>query len=321
MGPKGYETLNAFVQMTDDELKQANELFAQSLTLGDSQSAIVNDGFDRIGKMAVAGYANGIGKDGEATAATEGFAEDQIEAAEEKFGVASPSKVFITIGYYCVMGLRNGIIKNTFWAVDAVDYLATKVLNKANAEFMSVRFEKYGRYISEGIAKGIRDNIGVIEAAASEAVYAAEGATRRAGEISSPSKMMARLGAFMTEGLAVGMVDAAYTVEKAASSVVDSTYEAYDNALSSVQDYADLNTTLLLTPILDMSYLDEQLSGLDQTIGVSGQNGGNFSATPSTGNTVNFTQNNYSPKALSRIDIYRQTKNQVSMLKGATAYA
>ena len=43
------------------------------------------------------------------------------------------------------------------------------------------------------------------------------------------------------------------------------------------------------------------------------QNGG---TTPTSGNNYNFTQNNYSPKALSRIDIYRQTKNQFSALKG-----
>ena len=35
------------------------------------------------------------------------------------------------------------------------------------------------------------------------------------------------------------------------------------------------------------------------------------------GNTFSFVQNNYSPKALSQIDIYRQTKNQFSAMKGA----
>jgi hypothetical protein len=33
-------------------------------------------------------------------------------------------------------------------------------------------------------------------------------------------------------------------------------------------------------------------------------------------NQINFTQNNYSPKALSRVEIYRDTKNQLSMMKG-----
>ena len=31
--------------------------------------------------------------------------------------------------------------------------------------------------------------------------------------------------------------------------------------------------------------------------------------------TVTFTQNNYSPKALSRDEIYRQTNNQLSTIK------
>lgn len=33
-------------------------------------------------------------------------------------------------------------------------------------------------------------------------------------------------------------------------------------------------------------------------------------------NSYSFVQNNYSPKPLSRIEIYRQTKNQFSALKG-----
>ncbi len=33
--------------------------------------------------------------------------------------------------------------------------------------------------------------------------------------------------------------------------------------------------------------------------------------------TFNFTQNNYSPKELSRIDIYRRTKNQFSQFERA----
>jgi hypothetical protein len=33
--------------------------------------------------------------------------------------------------------------------------------------------------------------------------------------------------------------------------------------------------------------------------------------------SVNYTQNNYSPKALTNAEIYRQTKNQLSTAKGA----
>ena len=38
----------------------------------------------------------------------------------------------------------------------------------------------------------------------------------------------------------------------------------------------------------------------------------------SNGNVYQFTQNNYSPKALSRIDIYRQTRNQFASIERAS---
>ena len=55
------------------------------------------------------------------------------------------------------------------------------------------------------------------------------------------------------------------------------------------------------------------IDGLNERVSeMEVQNGESSSA----GNTYQFTQNNYSPKALSRIDIYRQTKNQFSAMKG-----
>jgi hypothetical protein len=36
---------------------------------------------------------------------------------------------------------------------------------------------------------------------------------------------------------------------------------------------------------------------------------------PSISKTVNYTQNNYSPKALAAAEIYRKSNNQISRLK------
>lgn len=54
-------------------------------------------------------------------------------------------------------------------------------------------------------------------------------------------------------------------------------------------------------------------AGMDRENSGTNQNGNEKS---SIANNYNFTQNNYSPKSLSRIDIYRQTKNQFAALKG-----
>jgi hypothetical protein len=42
-------------------------------------------------------------------------------------------------------------------------------------------------------------------------------------------------------------------------------------------------------------------------------------ATATAASSVSYTQNNYSPKALTPSEIYRQTKNQLSVTKGALA--
>lgn len=51
--------------------------------------------------------------------------------------------------------------------------------------------------------------------------------------------------------------------------------------------------------------------GMNKESTAQNQNGNGGS-----GNTYTFTQNNYSPKALSRTDIYRQTQNQFAVMKG-----
>lgn len=61
-------------------------------------------------------------------------------------------------------------------------------------------------------------------------------------------------------------------------------------------------------------YLQSQAKGL---LAEMNKQGGGKTNVPVTGGTTNnFTQNIYSPKALRRIDIYRQTKNQLNFAKG-----
>ena len=72
-----------------------------------------------------------------------------------------------------------------------------------------------------------------------------------------------------------------------------------------------------IKPRLDMSDVDPALSNMNAVASYMGNRGVEKSqeTETSTPATFNFTQNNYSPKALSRIDIYRQTRNQFSTVK------
>lgn len=193
-----------------------------------------------------------------------------------------------------------------------------------------MRMYDYGSMIGGGLASGLRSQADNVRAAAKELSDAAANTTKKENEINSPSKRYRRFGAFIGEGLALGLTDEIDTVE-------DSAYimsEALRSALIKAQTIAEdeMNLQPVITPVLDMSKVEDKVGligslfpnqtlKMASTIGV-GQ------APVSTGNTdgatvvpgsINFTQNNYSPKALDRYEIYRQTKNQVAMLKGALA--
>ena len=124
---------------------------------------------------------------------------------------------------------------------------------------------------------------------------------------------------YVSEGLAIGIKDGAKTVYDAATDLADGTIEAA-SGLAQLQDVLnggiDLNP--VITPMLDLSLIRRQIGELNSIMtnpayGI-GQNGGNMLSRDDA-QTINFTQNNYSPKSLSRYDIYRQTKNQLSTIR------
>lgn len=146
----------------------------------------------------------------------------------------------------------------------------------------------------------------------------------------SPSKATFKMGEYLSEGLRNGITAAATKVYNAADSVGSDTLMTLEDALSKVpeilENNVDMNPTI--TPVLDLSdiidkstLLDDLLSS-DEAIKISSSEGlkglaDSFdeevvgSALGSTGNLY-FTQNNYSPKSLSRTEIYRDTKNLIS---------
>ena len=51
-----------------------------------------------------------------------------------------------------------------------------------------------------------------------------------------------------------------------------------------------------------------------RTVDISGTS----TKTSQAGTSINYTQNNYSPKALTRLEIHRNTRNQLQALKGVS---
>ena len=262
-------------------------------------------------------------------------------------GDASARSAFVTIVSGCLTAIRNkfyefntvgqttmtnliaGIRTKNQLAKDAFVQIINSCLTAIRNKYTD--FYNAGKYLVEGFAKGIDEYTWYAEARARAMARAAAQAAEAELDINSPSKVGYRIGGFFGMGFVNSLIDYTDKSYDAGASVAKSAKEGLRNAVSKIGDFIEngIDSQPTIRPLLDLSDVTEgagRLSallsrnqamkisaGMERESGSVVQNGG---TTPTSGNNYNFTQNNYSPKALSRIDIYRQTKNQFSALKG-----
>ena len=188
-------------------------------------------------------------------------------------------------------------------------------------------FVNAGKNLVEGFAEGISANTYLAESKAAAMAKSSYNSAMRAMNAHSPSRLFMEAGSYVPAGFAIGIESGEKEVANSSKSMAQKALEATKTAISIISDMfdSDLDTQPTIRPVLDLSNVQEgagylnTLFGQRQVASISGimsnpgsrenQNGGKET---SSGDTYNFTQNNYSPKALSRIDIYRQTNNQFS---------
>lgn len=236
---------------------------------------------------------------------------------------------FNTVGQTTMTNLIAGIRTKNQLAKDAFVQIINSCLTAIRNKYTD--FYNAGKYLVEGFAAGITANTYMAEARARAMARAAAAAAEAELDINSPSKVGYRIGGFFGMGFVNSLIDYTDKSYDAGASIAKSAKEGLRNAVSKIGDFIEngIDSQPTIRPLLDLSDVTEgagRLSallsrnqamkisaGMDREGGSVVQNGG---TTPTAGNNYNFTQNNYSPKALSRIDIYRQTKNQFSALKG-----
>ena len=201
-------------------------------------------------------------------------------------------------------------------------------------------FKHAGSDLISGFITGIKDKISDVTSAVSDMANGAINSVKDILDINSPSREFREIGKFSAQGMANGLRDYASLVTDASSKVGSDAISSIKNAISKVGDVVrngmDANPTI--RPVLDLT---DVIAGAKKLNGMIGQapvittkqstskaKGISIGVTDpsdidtdpkkpgSGGSDVNFTQNNYSPKALSRTEIYRNTKNQLGRMKG-----
>ena len=194
------------------------------------------------------------------------------------------------------------------------DKVITTAANKTNTAIENVRnnVANLTKAVGEGIQNGISD---VTDNTSSMLDACAK-------TLNKEKDTWFKAGASMVDGLTEGITSKMQTA-------VDTVTELITKMLAAIQDVATngMNYTASITPVLDTSSIYNQASktgnmvsdrqlkivqairqGVDYGRGNSGVNA------QTTDPTYTFVQNNYSPKALSSLDIYRQTNNMISRI-------
>lgn len=197
--------------------------------------------------------------------------------------------------------------------------------------------------IVDGMTGGLSSRIGEVAESAANLASNALNAAKNFLNINSPSRKFFELGSFSGEGLANGLVNSIDTVAKAGKSMGSAALNAVTNTIANLQNTIgdDMNLEPIIKPVLDLSSIQQGSALIGNILGptsldVSGNyakasslssayrtgqesgdsealNGSNGSS--GTGVVINLTQNNSSPKTLSRAEIYRDTRNLISVAK------
>lgn len=242
--------------------------------------------------------------------------------------IANKYPEFQNAGMQCMIKFIAGV-------KEKAEEVKTAFTGNLNASVTAIRdyhdqFKQAGAYLVEGFADGISENTYRAEAKARAMARAAAEAAEDELDEHSPSRVGYHIGDFFGLGFVNAIGTYAVKAYNASADMAKSAKTGLGNAIAKVKDMIDngVDTQPTIRPILDLSDVEEKSHRLNtlfsrsQALAVStgiatsrGQNLQNEDASPNTRNSYNFIQNNYSPKALSRTEIYRQTKNQFSAME------
>ena len=252
------------------------------------------------------------------------FVEHLKELLYEQFeieGDGEPSEWFYRYAMSWLQAIINSFIENEVLVRVQIIIFCMHVMETFDEQDLPGFAYDVGMNIALGLKEGIEDYAEEAITAASDMVEAVMEIMAEVPQVESPSKVTRSIGGYISQGLALGIEDGASNVYNAAKTVAEGGIDGMQGEMGRLQDLIStgLDFNPIITPMLDLSYIKQQMSELDYLMndpeyGI-GQNGGEALA----GKTqqISFTQNNYSPKSLTRYEIYRQTQNQISQLKGA----
>ncbi|MCM1264057.1 MAG: phage tail tape measure protein, partial [Butyrivibrio sp.] len=246
MGPTGAAYVASFVDMTDEELEKANELYVESLSLPDETAEQIAESYKKAGEKAAEKAAEG---------ATD--SETNLESAMELSDEAAErvAESYKGVGEKAVEGMITGIDETGTNIEDAGTNMGDALLDATNNALEinspSKKYKKIGEFVVAGIVQGIAEEraaaIGLVEDLSNSMVTAAQ-------RILSAQTFTA-IGRQITDGLIAG-------IESGRSGVANAIAKMCTDAIEAAKAELDIHS-----PSKKFAYLGE-MSGEGYTEGL-----------------------------------------------------
>lgn len=260
-------------------------------------------------------------------------------------GIADHIGEVIDQGARIIVAVLEGIGRNAGKIVDAAvdmifDFIAAiaDAIRNSGPRIIDAGWD-IATAIIEGIVKGLWHLVQKIIDAILDIAGKAWDAMLDFFGISSPSKKFIWMSKQLMLGMAKGLYDYGYIAERAAVDMSKDVVDSMSEPLSNINDVLSnelVDFDPVIAPILDLTQVKKEAGELADILSApafdlslvssSAQNANNgFEENRTTtgadeiltagGDIYNYTQNNTSPKALSQVEIYRQTKNLISQTR------
>lgn len=215
--------------------------------------------------------------------------------------------------------------------IQFVNSVADSINN--NAQAMRDAGARLAFAIADGMTGGLASKARDVINSARDMINQAIQAMFDAAKSKSPSRKTMELGGFMSQGLAIGMDNESDRATRSARAVATGVINTLNSTLGDIDtpDVGDIS----IKPIIDLTDVEAGFKKIGtmatdpkMAIGVTAAQAQAIAASRTAATVaqtvdstapqevnINFEQNIHSPKEPSRLDIYRDTKNLVSMLK------
>ena len=325
MGTSGYKYVHALYEASDEELDEFVASFEEKMQTIESVSQTYGN---QMGLNVVEGINSSL---------TTYFQQLQ-NGGDQSFGELASliNKHLEAIGQQGGTGLSSGIQSTQDTVIGSAKILANDLeASVAAVVNQDTGYKKTSDYML-GMLQGLRDYKDDVMREIDEITSAMEDHTADGLDVHSPSRFTKWVGKNLILGFIKGFSENEDSLMTSMDSIVNNMRDAIGTAYDILTTDGDMNPTI--TPVLDLSDIQKRSKSigtmfnsksfqLDANLGtihtasentsrlndmLRGMNAQNNKG----GNSYNFVQNNYSPKALSRLEIYRQTKNQFAQMKG-----